>query len=137
MSDQSAAESPPLLQTICQDSRSRRNLPIGPFTGNVELLERVREYERATLSQQAVPTMSSAKAEDIERLALIDGLTELYNHRTFLKELKAEMNRSRRYKHHMSLCMLILDDLEDVVNRFGYLTGDAVMKVMANVMRGA
>jgi len=113
-------------------------MPTGAFTGNTELLERVREYERATLSaQQHVPTMSSAKAEDIERLALIDGLTELYNHRTLLKELKAELSRSRRYKHHMSLCMLVVDDLEGIVRRFGYLTGDAVLKVVANVLRGA
>jgi two-component system cell cycle response regulator len=137
MSDEAATQPPSLLQIICHESRERRNLPMGPFIGNFELLERVREYERHSQSQQLVPTMSSAKAEDIERLALIDGLTELYNHRTFLKELKAELSRCRRYKHHMSLCMLVVDDHEDIVRKYGHLTGDSVMKVVANVLRGA
>ncbi len=34
-----------------------------------------------------------ARGEDLDKLALLDSLTDLYNHRTFIKELKAEISR--------------------------------------------
>jgi diguanylate cyclase (GGDEF)-like protein len=125
------------LQRIFADSKKRRGIATTGYLGEPSILNRVRDIEKVGNPQQQTATISSARGEDIERLALLDGLTELYNYRTFLKELKAELGRSARYKHAMSLILLSIDDFDAVTQQYGHLTGDAVMKVVANVMRGA
>jgi diguanylate cyclase (GGDEF)-like protein len=125
------------LQRIFADSKKRRGIAATGYLGEPAILNRVRDIEKVGNPQQQTATISSARGEDIERLALLDGLTELYNYRTFLKELKAELGRSARYKHAMSLILLSIDDFDAVTQQYGHLTGDAVMKVVANVMRGA
>jgi diguanylate cyclase (GGDEF)-like protein len=99
------------------------------YRANSEILERVREYEKAELAY--VP----GAREAIDKLSLLDPLTELYNFRTFIKELKAELNRAKRYKKNCSVCFFAIDNYEDVTTQYGYLTGDAVMRVVANVLR--
>lgn len=108
----------------------------GAYTGRPELLDRVRNYEKqeADMIQQTI-SIASARGEDIEKLALLDSLTELYNHRTFLKELKAELSRAGRYGHTVALVMLGVDGIDGIRAHYGTLTVDAVSKVTANVIR--
>jgi diguanylate cyclase (GGDEF)-like protein len=108
-----------------------KRLRQGSLTGQskTEVLERVREYEKAET------TASPGAAPGIDRMSLLDPLTELYNVRTFLKEVKAELTRAKRYKQPCSICMLAVDTLESVTQQFGYLTADALMRVVANVLR--
>ncbi len=131
------AEKETRLQRIFADSKKRRGIPLSGYIGDEAILNRVRDIEKSSSPQQQTATISSARGEDIERLALLDGLTELYNYRTFLKELKAELGRAARYKHSVALILMTIDDFEAVTQQYGVLTGDAVLKVVANVMRGA
>jgi len=97
---------------------------------NAEVVERVREYEKAET------TVSAASARDgMDRLSLLDSLTELYNFRTFMKELKAELNRAKRYKQSCAIVLLTVDNFDAMVHQYGFLTGDAVLRVVANVLR--
>lgn len=106
------------------------------YGGRPDILDRVRDYEKRDLEtiQQTI-SIASARGEDIEKLALLDPLTELYNHRTFLKELKAELSRAGRYGQHVALIMLGVDGIEGIRAHYGTLTVDAVSKVVANVIR--
>lgn len=108
----------------------------GVYGGRSDILDRVRNYEKQESEQiQHTISIASARGEDIEKLALLDSLTELYNHRTFLKELKAELNRAKRYGQHVALCMLGIDGMDGIRAHYGTLTVDAVAKVTANVIR--
>jgi len=108
----------------------------GVYAGRPDILDRVRSYEKHESEQiQHTISIASARGEDIEKLALLDSLTELYNHRTFLKELKAELNRAKRYGQHVALCMLGIDGMDGIRAHYGTLTVDAVAKVTANVIR--
>jgi diguanylate cyclase (GGDEF)-like protein len=99
------------------------------YRANAAIIERVREYEK-------VETAAAPGVRDgMDRLSLLDPLTELYNYRTFLKELKAELIRAKRYKQSCSICLLTIDNYEEIAGQYGYLTGDAVLRVVANVMR--
>ncbi|MBC7997574.1 MAG: GGDEF domain-containing protein [Leptolyngbya sp.] len=106
------------------------------FGGRADILDRVRNYEKqeTDLIQQTI-SIASARGDDIEKLALLDPLTELYNPRTFLKELKAELSRAKRYGHPVAIIMLGIDGLEGIKEQYGILTMDAVAKVTANVIR--
>jgi diguanylate cyclase (GGDEF)-like protein len=102
-----------------------------------QVIERVKELEQRSLLANTETRMSAVKNEEIERLALLDTLTELYNSRTFLKEIKDELRRAKRYKRPVALCMLCIDGFRDITRQYGALTSDAVLKALADVLRGA
>ncbi|HEY9787196.1 MAG TPA: GGDEF domain-containing protein [Candidatus Obscuribacterales bacterium] len=102
-----------------------------------QVLERVKELEQRSMLTNTESRMGLVKGEEIERLALLDTLTELYNSRTFMKEIKDELRRAKRYKRPVALCMVTVDNFKDIARQYGALTADAVLKVVGNVLRGA
>lgn len=72
-----------------------------------------------------------------KRLSQIDGLTDLYNYRTFYEMLETEITRSKRYLHPLSLLMIDLDDMKIYNDTLGHPAGDAVLKEVAWLLRKA
>ncbi len=107
------------------------------YRGDPQILQSVREFEETNTALPSRPVLASARSEDIERLALLDNLTELYNYKTFIKELKAEMNRARRYQHSVSLCLLTIDNYDWIKQEMGYLTAESVLRILGRVLLGA
>jgi diguanylate cyclase (GGDEF)-like protein len=100
-----------------------------------QVIERVKELEQRSLLTSSA--LSAANGEDIEKMALLDSLTELYNSRTFMKEMKDELKRAKRYKRPVSLCMVSVDGFKDITRSYGALTSDAVLKVIGGVLKSA
>ena len=75
-----------------------------------QVLDRVKELEQRTILSQTQQTLGSAKGDELERLALMDTLTELYNSRTFLKELKDELVCVDRTRGHGRKPMFLMCD---------------------------
>ncbi len=96
-----------------------------------QVIERVKELEQRSLLTSTEQSLAAVKGEEIERLALLDTLTELYNSRTFYKEIKDELKRAKRYKRPVALCMVAIDNFKDIVRAHGALTSDAVLKSWA------
>ena len=61
-------------------------------------------------------------------LATHDGLTGLYNHRTFYSLLGDEVARSLRYGTPVSMLMLDLDHFKRVNDQYGHVAGDEVLR---------
>ncbi len=131
------AEQDARAQSVLTDLKRRKLQGELDFAGNPEILERVRLFEKESFAYNRPATIAAAKTEDIERLALLDNLTDLYNYRTFIKELKAEINRSTRYQQPVSLILLIIDNFETVNQQFGRLTSDSVMRIVGNVLKNS
>jgi diguanylate cyclase (GGDEF)-like protein len=74
---------------------------------------------------------------DYKVLSSIDGLTELYNYRYLHQYLKIELEREKRYKRHLSLIMLDIDDFKSYNDQYGHLVGDLVLKRLADILRNA
>ena len=55
-----------------------------------------------------------AQIELLEKLAFFDQLTGLFNRHTFMRELQEEVARAQRYKRPLSICMLSIDQFEDI-----------------------
>jgi len=70
-------------------------------------------------------------------LALIDGLTGIYNHRAFKERLQVEIERARRYGTTLTLMILDLDKFKRINDTYGHLFGDLVLKKSANIIRGS
>ena len=70
----------------------------------------------------------------VERLSVLDGLTGVYNRRSFDEQLTAEMKRSRRYEHPLSLVMCDIDNFKKVNDLYGHPVGDEVLREVARRM---
>lgn len=75
--------------------------------------------------------------EEIYRLTIIDGLTEIYNKRAFLETLEREFNRSQRYSRPLSMIMFDIDHFKNVNDTYGHLTGDYVLKHMSKIIKNS
>ena len=72
--------------------------------------------------------------EKTKRQAVIDGLTQVYNHRYFQQALKVETKRSERHKMPLSLIMLDIDNFKKYNDAYGHPKGDEVLKIIAGVL---
>jgi diguanylate cyclase (GGDEF)-like protein len=72
--------------------------------------------------------------EEIYRMAIIDGLTQIYNKRFFLEFLEREMARCQRYSRPLTLIMFDIDHFKRVNDDFGHLAGDYVLKRLADLI---
>jgi diguanylate cyclase (GGDEF)-like protein len=86
--------------------------------------------------QVAVGMRNARMYAEIERLAITDPLTGLYNYRYFYQRLGAELARSKRYHHPLSIIMLDLDDFKKINDQYGHLVGDRVLQEVASAIRG-
>src|SRR3984885_2604851 len=107
----------------CMFCRVLDNSPRAAAAGNKafmdsQVIERVKELEQRSLLTSTEQSLAAVKGEEIERLALLDTLTELYNSRTFYKEIKDELKRAKRYKRPVALCMVAIDGFKDVVRQY-------------------
>ena len=69
------------------------------------------------------------------RDAETDALTGLGNHRSFQIELRRALDTAEEDVGLMSLVLIDLDAFKDINDRFGHPVGDAVLRVVANVLR--
>jgi len=75
------------------------------------------------------------KNRELERLAVQDPLTGLYNRRFFFTRLEEELSRAIRYDEHFSLLLMDLDNLKPVNDTYGHLAGDKVIKAFAKSLK--
>ncbi len=73
--------------------------------------------------------------EEIYRLTIIDGLTQIHNQRYMLEFLDREVARSQRHGRPLSVVMFDLDRFKLVNDEFGHLCGDFVLRELAEVAR--
>lgn len=73
--------------------------------------------------------------EELEESATLDPLTGLWNRRIFSERLDEEFARHARYGGPLALLMLDLDGFKRVNDRYGHVTGDAVLVAVADVVR--
>ena len=88
-----------------------------------------------TLSMLAKYLMKSRDFEYQYKLATIDGLTELYNHRYFQDTLKQQIEISRRYNQPVSLIICDIDFFKKFNDTYGHQAGDAVLRQVAQTLK--
>lgn len=72
--------------------------------------------------------------EEIYRMTILDGLTQIHNKRYFLEFLDREMARCSRYDRPLSLVMFDVDHFKKLNDGFGHLAGDFVLKRLAELI---
>lgn len=89
-----------------------------------------------SLAMQGAVAIDNANLHRLTQTqAKTDGLTGLANHREFQEQLRRELERAQRFDQPLALILFDLDDFKLVNDRFGHLTGNAVLRYVARVAR--
>jgi diguanylate cyclase (GGDEF)-like protein len=73
----------------------------------------------------------------LQRNAVTDPLTGLYNRRLFAESFEKELNRARRYGLPLGIVILDLHRFKEVNDRYGHPRGDDVLKAAASTFQKA
>jgi len=87
-----------------------------------------RSLVEKTVQLEMLTKELEKKNRFLEKLAHIDGLTEVYNHRYFQNFLDQEINRAARGDHSLSLVMVDIDNFKKFNDSYGHQVGDEVLK---------
>jgi diguanylate cyclase (GGDEF)-like protein len=94
-----------------------------------------RELFSYLTNQASVSVENVDLHETVQRQAVTDELTGLFNHRRFQEVMTQEVERARRYGQEMGLIMLDIDNFKRVNDTYGHLQGDEVLREVARVLR--
>jgi len=73
--------------------------------------------------------------EEIYRLTIIDGLTQIHNKRYLYEALERELIRGRRHNRHLAVLMMDIDHFKRINDLHGHLAGDFVLKELARIVK--
>ncbi|MFA5099627.1 MAG: diguanylate cyclase [Candidatus Omnitrophota bacterium] len=69
-----------------------------------------------------------------QEMAIMDGLTGIYNRAYFDELIRREEDRARRYPQKFSLLMIDLDDFKQYNDSYGHPAGDCILKNIAHLL---
>ncbi len=94
------------------------------------------EFVQILVTQAETALENARLYGELERQAITDGLTGLYNQRYFYDRLRQEFTRAQRLGTAFSLVMLDLDDFKLVNDHHGHQVGDEVLRGVARLLLG-
>jgi diguanylate cyclase (GGDEF)-like protein len=83
-------------------------------------------------NQVAIALDNSRRVEQMERQAVTDQLTNLYNRRAFADMAEKEVGRARRYQRPLALILFDIDHFKQVNDTHGHLVGDQVLRILTD-----
>jgi diguanylate cyclase (GGDEF)-like protein len=114
----------------------------GQYVGVVSIARRGREFSHPEeklleylAGQAAVSIENTDLHQTVQRQAVTDELTGLWNVRQFHEVLDHEVERARRFEGSVGLAMLDIDDFKAVNDTYGHQQGDQTLAAVARVLR--
>lgn len=108
---------------------------------NEELARLNYSYEQIVLELTQAKQNAEQLALELKRandslreMTLRDSLTSLYNHRYFQDSLQAELEKSTRYNHPLSILLVDIDFFKAINDNFGHPVGDYVLKEISDLL---
>lgn len=88
------------------------------------------------LSQQFMLGIKRALLyQEVQELAITDGLTQVFSRRYYLERFAEEINRSKKFGYLFSCLMIDIDHFKNYNDRYGHLVGDAILKELSKVIK--
>jgi diguanylate cyclase (GGDEF)-like protein len=107
--------------------------------GDLDTVVRVTSDDEIGRLGTAFNRMTSEIRNSHDRLVMranTDSLTGLYNHRCFHERLAAEVSRTVRYSHPLSVILLDIDHFKALNDMYGHPVGDRILHEMAALLVG-
>ncbi len=135
---------------ICRRLKSdpiTSNIPVIFLTGATSVEERISGWELGAVDYitkpfEATEVLVRVRAalrtkqliDLLERKAMIDGLTGLYNRTHFEQRIDEEVSLTRRTGHPLSCVILDVDHFKVINDTYGHLVGDDVLRNLAAML---
>jgi diguanylate cyclase (GGDEF)-like protein len=123
-------DNPKSVEEILQEA----NIALSLMNLNYEQMNKALVATKLEL--QKLTRELAEKNRRLEKLAHIDGLTEVYNHRYFQNYLEKEVSRADRNEKSISLVMIDVDHFKAFNDVHGHLAGDFILKELCRLIQG-
>lgn len=132
------------FELLKQITNSYKDLPVIIVTGHGSIETAVAAMQSGASDFVTKPVDASVLDIRIQksieyirtkRLANTDGLTSLYNYRSFRKRLAEEVQRANRYNRPLCLMMIDIDHFKTYNDTHGHLLGDEVLVQVAQALQ--
>jgi two-component system cell cycle response regulator len=132
------------IQLLRQLRQNFEDLPIVIVTGHGSIetaVESIQAGASEFVTKPVDPAVLDLRIQkaiehvQTKRLANTDGLTGLFNYRSFQERLEQEINRAQRYHRPLSLIMIDIDYFKTYNDMWGHLQGDRVLSAVAQLLR--
>ncbi|WP_392533154.1 PAS domain S-box protein [Nostoc sp. C117] len=98
----------------------------------VNLLQQLASQVAIAIHQSLLYQQLQAANEELQRLATLDGLTQIANRRRFDEYLKTEWHRLKREQVSLSLILFDVDFFKRYNDTYGHLAGDDCLRKVAS-----
>jgi diguanylate cyclase (GGDEF)-like protein len=102
-------------------------------------IEFVQYFDRLLdeMSLASLENYYNASVRDLEKRAIHDPLTQLYNKDYFRQRLNEELRRAVRYAEPLTVAMIDMDGLKPINDTYGHPVGDAVIQAVGSAIRNS
>ncbi|HET6313728.1 MAG TPA: diguanylate cyclase [Chloroflexia bacterium] len=102
-------------------------------------VEFVQYFDRLLdeMSLASLENYYNASVRDLEKRAIHDPLTQLYNKDYFRQRLNEELRRAVRYAEPLTVAMIDMDGLKPINDTYGHPVGDAVIQAVGFAIRNS
>ncbi|MEH2113047.1 PAS domain S-box protein [Nostoc sp.] len=101
----------------------------------VNLLQQLASQVAIAIHQSVLYQQVQAANEELQRLATLDGLTQIANRRRFDEYLEAEWHRLKREQVSLSLILFDVDFFKLYNDTYGHLAGDDCLRQLASALK--
>src|SRR5690606_19379509 len=100
----------------------------------------LRTNDRIKVGPTIFKYLSGADAEakyheEIYKMTIVDGLTQIHNKRYLYEALERELIRARRHERPLSLAIFDIDFFKRINDQYGHLAGDHVLRELARLVQ--
>jgi diguanylate cyclase (GGDEF)-like protein len=103
--------------------------------GSAGRMDQERPYASMLADLVANAFQISLAIEALEKRAMTDPLTGLYNRAYLADRFLVELRRARNYGFPMSVALFDIDRFKRINDRYGHPAGDAVLRTLASLLR--
>lgn len=108
----------------------------GFFLGAVDYIK--RPFKNAIVRARVDTQIHIVRQmQTIERLGMIDGLTEISNRRAFNVRIQYEWKRAIRERSELAMIMVDIDHFKNYNDRYGHPQGDIMLRAVSRAMEKA
>jgi diguanylate cyclase (GGDEF)-like protein len=95
----------------------------------------IQEKERLVAELESITKQMTDYTFDVQNMAVLDRLTQLYNQTYFHNRLMVEVEKARQSGEPLSLALFDIDNFKRFNDSFGHASGDEVLRIVSKTIR--